>query len=83
MRIGADPRLHSEDPQYDSSQEVRGTRLVHPICAPLNDQGAYHRVVIITDHTIFDYLRIDNEVQLLAHTRNAADVIESPNIFCS
>jgi hypothetical protein len=83
MRIGGDPRLHAENPQYDGSQEVRGTRLVNQFCAPLNVRGAFARVVIIKDPTVFDYVRLKNEVQLSTDIRNATEVIESPNIFRS
>lgn len=54
------------------------------MAAPLNDLGAYDRVVIIMDQTDYDYVRIENEAQLFVDTRSATHGIESSNIFrCS
>ena len=47
---------------------------------PLENLGQYDAVLIVTDHTSYDYRRIVNEAQLVVDTRNATKSIESPNI---
>lgn len=49
-------------------------------CADLNNLGQYDCVVIITDHSDYDYRRIVQEAQLVVDTRNATRGIESSKI---
>ena len=49
-------------------------------CAELKDLGQYDCVVIVTDHSDYDYKRIVQEAQLVVDTRNATRGIHSPNI---
>jgi UDP-N-acetyl-D-glucosamine dehydrogenase len=49
-------------------------------CADLKDIGQYDCVVIVTDHSDYDYRRIVNESQLVVDTRNATRGIESSKI---
>jgi UDP-N-acetyl-D-glucosamine dehydrogenase len=49
-------------------------------CAELNNLGQYDCVVIVTDHSDYDYRRIVNEAQLVVDTRNATRGIDSPKI---
>ena len=49
-------------------------------CAELNDLGQYDCVVIVTDHSDYDYKRIVQEAQLVVDTRNATRGIQSPKI---
>jgi UDP-N-acetyl-D-glucosamine dehydrogenase len=49
-------------------------------CAPLEDLGQYDCVLIVTDHSDYDYPRIVNEAQLVVDTRNATRGIDSPKI---
>jgi len=49
-------------------------------CAPLSDLGNYDCVVIVTDHSDYDYRRIVQESQLVVDSRNATRGIESPKI---
>jgi len=49
-------------------------------CADLTNLGEYDCVVIITDHSDYDYRRIVNEAQLVVDTRNATKGIESQKI---
>jgi UDP-N-acetyl-D-glucosamine dehydrogenase len=49
-------------------------------CASLNDLGQYDCVVIVTDHSDYDYQRIVREARLVVDTRNATRGIESPKI---
>ena len=49
-------------------------------CADLNNLGQYDCVVIVTDHSDYDYSRIVNESQLVVDTRNATKGMESPKI---
>jgi UDP-N-acetyl-D-glucosamine dehydrogenase len=46
----------------------------------LNDLGQYDCVLIVTDHSDYDYRHIVNEAQLVVDTRNATKGIESPKI---
>jgi UDP-N-acetyl-D-glucosamine dehydrogenase len=50
-------------------------------CADLNDLGQYDCVVIVTDHSDYDYRRIVEEARLVVDTRNATRGIESSKIL--
>ena len=47
---------------------------------PLDNLGQYDCVLIVTDHSDYDYQRIVNESNLVVDTRNATKGIKSPNI---
>jgi len=49
-------------------------------CAPLDDLGKYDCVLIVTDHSDYDYRRIVAESQLVVDSRNATRGIENPKI---
>jgi len=49
-------------------------------CADLNNLSQYDCVVIVTDHSDYDYRRIVTEAQLVVDTRNATKGLESPKI---
>ena len=49
-------------------------------CTPLDDLGQYDAVLIVTDHTAYDYRRIVAEAQIVVDTRNATKGIDAPNI---
>jgi len=49
-------------------------------CSKLDDLGQYDCVLIVTDHSDYDYRRIVGEAQLIVDTRNATKGIESPKI---
>jgi UDP-N-acetyl-D-glucosamine dehydrogenase len=49
-------------------------------CAPLENLGQYDCVLIVTDHSDYDYRRIVNESQLVVDTRNATKGIHSEKI---
>jgi UDP-N-acetyl-D-glucosamine dehydrogenase len=49
-------------------------------CAPLENLGQYDCVLIVTDHSDYDYARIVRESQLVVDTRNATRGIQSPKI---
>jgi len=49
-------------------------------CAQLSDLGQYDCVVIVTDHSDYDYARIVKEAQLVVDTRNATRGITSSKI---
>jgi UDP-N-acetyl-D-glucosamine dehydrogenase len=48
--------------------------------APLENLGQYDCVLIVTDHSDYDYRRIVNESQLIVDTRNATKGIHSEKI---
>jgi len=47
---------------------------------PLENLGQYDAVLIVTDHTSYDYRRIVDEAQLVVDSRNATKGIDSPKI---
>jgi UDP-N-acetyl-D-glucosamine dehydrogenase len=47
---------------------------------PLDDLGQYDAVVIVTDHSSYDYRAIVDQSQLVVDTRNATRGIDSPKI---
>jgi len=49
-------------------------------CTPLEKIGEFDCVVIVTDHSDYDYGKIANEAKLVVDTRNALKGIDSPNI---
>ncbi len=49
-------------------------------CTPLDNLGQYDAVLIVTDHTSYDYRRIVAESQLVVDTRNATKGITATNI---
>jgi UDP-N-acetyl-D-glucosamine dehydrogenase len=49
-------------------------------CTPLNNLGQYDCVLIVTDHSDYDYERIVRESNLVVDTRNATRGIKSPKI---
>ncbi len=49
-------------------------------CAELKDLGQYDCVVIVTDHSDYDYAKIVQEAQLVVDTRNATRGMDSPKI---
>jgi len=49
-------------------------------CTPLENLGEYDAVLIITDHSAYDYRRIVAESQIVVDTRNATKGIAATNI---
>jgi UDP-N-acetyl-D-glucosamine dehydrogenase len=49
-------------------------------CTPLDDLGQYDAVLIVTDHSSYDYRRIVAESQIVVDTRNATKGIAGANI---
>ncbi len=49
-------------------------------CTPLENLGQYDAVLIVTDHTSYDYHRIVTESQIVVDTRNATKGIAATNI---
>jgi UDP-N-acetyl-D-glucosamine dehydrogenase len=49
-------------------------------CAPLENLGQYDCVLIVTDHSDYDYAGIVRESQMVVDTRNATRGIKSPKI---
>ena len=49
-------------------------------CAELTDLGQYDCVLIVTDHSDYDYKHIVQEAQLVVDSRNATRGIQSPKI---
>lgn len=49
-------------------------------CTPLDNLGQYDCVLIVTDHSDYDYRRIVRESQLVVDTRNATKGLTAPNV---
>jgi UDP-N-acetyl-D-glucosamine dehydrogenase len=49
-------------------------------CAPLDTVGDHDCVVIVTDHSAYDYAAIVQQARLVVDTRNATRGIDSPKI---
>jgi UDP-N-acetyl-D-glucosamine dehydrogenase len=49
-------------------------------CTPLDNLGSFDCVLIVTDHSDYDYKRIVAESKLVVDTRNATRGIQSPKI---
>jgi UDP-N-acetyl-D-glucosamine dehydrogenase len=49
-------------------------------CAELKNLGQYDCVVIVTDHSDYDFQDIVREAQLVVDTRNATRGMDSPKI---
>lgn len=76
-RAGAEVAYH--DPYFPTVKAGRHYDL-NLTCSSLNDLGAYDCVLLVTDHSEYDYEQIANEAQLLVDTRNATHRIVSPII---
>jgi UDP-N-acetyl-D-glucosamine dehydrogenase len=50
------------------------------VSSPLDDLGQYDAVVIVTDHSSYDYAAIVEQSQLVVDTRNATKGINSPKV---
>src|SRR5271155_4582030 len=50
-------------------------------CAPLSDIAKSDAVVIVTDHSSYDYAKIVSDATLVLDTRNACKNMDSPKIF--
>jgi UDP-N-acetyl-D-glucosamine dehydrogenase len=49
-------------------------------CVPLDHLEQYDAVVIVTDHSNYNYAQIVEQAQLVIDTRNATRGIDSPKI---
>jgi UDP-N-acetyl-D-glucosamine dehydrogenase len=77
QKSGADVRYH--DPYFPFVGRGRRYDLqMH--CASLDDLGQYDCVLIVTDHSDYDYPRIVRESQLVVDTRNATRGITAANV---
>ncbi len=74
---GAD--VHYNDPYFPSLGKGRKYDF-HLQAVPLENLGRFDCVVIITDHSDYDFARIVNESQLVIDTRNATRGIDSSRI---
>ncbi len=71
--------VYYNDPYFPKSGKGRKYDL-QMRCVPLEDLGQYDCVVIVTDHSDYDYRKIVDEAQLIIDTRNATAGICSPRI---
>ena len=78
QKDGAQVSYH--DPYFPSIGKGRKYDLQMK-CAELKDLGKYDCVLIVTDHSDYDYKRIVQESQLVVDTRNATRGIQSSKIM--
>jgi UDP-N-acetyl-D-glucosamine dehydrogenase len=77
QRRGAD--VSYNDPYFP--QVGRGRKYnLQMTCTPLENLGQYDCVLIVTDHSDYDYKKIVSEAQLVVDTRNATNGIRSEKI---
>jgi len=74
---GADVAYH--DPYFPFVGRGRHYDL-NMVCASL-DLSSYDCVLIVTDHSTYDYAGIARQAQLIVDTRNAMSGFNAPNIF--
>src|SRR5215471_9412994 len=67
------------DPYFPAVGRGRKYNL-HMTCTPLENLGLYDCVLIVTDHSDYDYQHIVHESQLVVDTRNATRGIQSEKI---
>src|SRR5215831_15176542 len=77
QREGAQVSYH--DPYFPKVGKGRKYDL-EMTCAPLTDLAQYDCVLIVTDHSDYDYQDIVKRSQLVVDTRNATRGIQSPKI---
>jgi UDP-N-acetyl-D-glucosamine dehydrogenase len=77
QRRGA--QIFYNDPYFPTVGRGRKYNL-HMKCTPLENLGQYDCVLIVTDHSDYDYQRIVRESQLVVDTRNATRGIQSEKI---
>ena len=54
--------------------------LNHRRSTPLENLGRFDCVVIVTDHSLYNYAEIVEQSRLVVDTRNATRAIDSPKI---
>jgi UDP-N-acetyl-D-glucosamine dehydrogenase len=74
---GANVSYH--DPYFPALPKSRKYDL-QMSCAPLDGLGEYDCVVVITDHSDYDYGAIVKQAQLVVDTRNATRGLDSAKI---
>ena len=67
------------DPYFPSVGKGRNYDLQMK-CAPVENLAEYDCVLIVTDHSTYDYPRVVREARLVVDTRNATKGIDSPKI---
>jgi UDP-N-acetyl-D-glucosamine dehydrogenase len=77
QKRGAD--VEYNDPFFPTVGQGRKYAL-NMSCTPLEKIGDFDCVVIVTDHSQYDYQHIVDEAQLVVDTRNATKGINSPKI---
>jgi UDP-N-acetyl-D-glucosamine dehydrogenase len=74
---GAD--VYYNDPYFPTVGRGRHYNL-NMTCTPLENLGHYDCVLIVTDHSNYDYDSIVRESRLVVDTRNATKGLDAPNI---
>jgi UDP-N-acetyl-D-glucosamine dehydrogenase len=77
QKEGVDVRYH--DPYFPSVGRGRKYNLQMKR-TPMGNLGQYDCVLIVTDHSDYDYAQIVQESKLVVDTRNATRGIQSPKI---
>ena len=67
------------DPYFPSLGRGRKYNLAMQ-CVPLDNLGQYDCVLIVSDHSDYEYAKIVHEAQLVVDTRNATAGLSSANV---
>lgn len=76
LECGGNPFEKEREPR----PRRRGKCDLNMTCAPMDHLEQYNAVVIVTDHSSYDYAQIVEQAQLVIDTRNATQGIDSPKI---
>ena len=74
---GADVKYN--DPFFPTVGRGRHYNL-NMTCTPIDDVSGYDCVLIVTDHSSYDYAKIVSQAKLVIDTRNATKDLHSENI---
>ena len=72
-------RVAYNDPFFPAVGQGRKYAL-NMTCTPLDRVGDFECVVIVTDHSQYDYAKIVEQAKLVVDTRNATRGIDAPNV---
>jgi UDP-N-acetyl-D-glucosamine dehydrogenase len=73
-------KVEYNDPFFDEVGRGRHYDLHHRRSVPLENLGRFDCVVIVTDHSLYNYAEIVEQSRLVVDTRNATRAIESAKI---
>jgi UDP-N-acetyl-D-glucosamine dehydrogenase len=73
-------KVDYNDPFFAEVGRGRHYDLQHKRSTPLDNLGRFDCIVIVTDHSLYNYAEIVEQARLVVDTRNATRAIDSPKI---